>query len=69
MRADELEVAIDALYAPLWLRLIVGHQPLTPKVADGIVDVVWPGLAAAPTGGAPSGTARPQRRRADPASG
>lgn len=65
----ELEIAIDALYAPLWLRLIVGHQPLTPKAADGIVDVVWPGLAAAPSGGGPCGTARPQRRRADAASG
>ncbi len=65
VRADlELEIAIDALYAPLWLRLIVGHQPLTPKVADGVVDIVWPGLAAAPTGEDPSGTAQPPRRRA-----
>ncbi len=75
MRADlELESAIDALYVPLWLRLIVGHQPLTPKAADSIVDVLWPGLSAAPSDGGPPtppnlGGARPTRHPARRRSG
>jgi AcrR family transcriptional regulator len=48
VRADiDLEAAIDALYAPIWLRLIIGHAPLNRQTAGTIVDVVWPGLAPA----------------------
>ena len=47
VRADiDLEAAIDALYAPLWLRLIIGHERLTRTTADHIIDIVWPGIAA-----------------------
>jgi hypothetical protein len=47
VRADiDLDAAVDALYAPIWLRLIIGHAPLDRRTAGTIVDVVWPGLAA-----------------------
>lgn len=42
----DLEAAIDALYAPLWLRLLIGHQRLSRRTADTVIDIVWPGLAA-----------------------
>lgn len=40
----DLEAAADALYAPLWLRLLIEHQPLTASTADAIVAIVWPGI-------------------------
>ena len=42
----DLEAAVDALYAPLWLRLLIGHQPLNRRTADTIIEIVWPGVAA-----------------------
>lgn len=46
LRGDlPVETAVDVLYAPLWLRLLVGHQPLTAAAADDILDLVWPALA------------------------
>lgn len=45
VRGDlDIEAAVDALYAPLWLRLLVGHQPLTARAVDRLVTTVWPGL-------------------------
>lgn len=50
LRADlNIEVALDILYGPLWLRLLIGHQALSPTAADRILALVWPALAA-PTG-------------------
>lgn len=50
LRADlDLDVVSEMLYAPLWLRLIIGHRPLTPAVADQILDHAWPILATDPT--------------------
>ena len=47
VRADlDVEVVLDALYGPLWLRLMVGHQPLTARDASAAVDAVWVGIAA-----------------------
>lgn len=55
LRADlDVETAVDLLYAPLWLRLLVGHQPLGRADADRIVDHAWPALAAPGTAGARS---------------
>ena len=34
------EVAIDALYSPLFYRLLLKHQPLTEKFVDELVDIV-----------------------------
>ncbi len=43
LRRDlELESVIDALFAPLWLRLLIGHGPLDTASADQILDLVWP---------------------------
>ena len=36
------EIVGDLLYSPLWLRMIIGHQPLTPKAVDKLLDHVWP---------------------------
>ena len=45
LRADlDVEVAIDALYSPLFYRLLLKHQPLTEQFVDQLVDVVVPGL-------------------------
>jgi AcrR family transcriptional regulator len=41
-----LETALDALYSPLWIRLVIGHQPLTPKFVDEILDCVWSAIAS-----------------------
>jgi AcrR family transcriptional regulator len=50
LRADlDLEIVSEMLYAPLWLRMIIGHRPLTPAVADQILDHAWPILTSDPT--------------------
>ena len=47
VRADiELETVLDAIYGPLWLRLLIGHLPLETQIADDIVDAIWPGIEA-----------------------
>ena len=44
-RADADVVAvIDALYAPLWLRLLTGHAPLTPRAVSTIAETVLTGI-------------------------
>lgn len=40
----DTEVVIDMLYGPLWLRLLIGHQPLTQAAADQILEHAWPAL-------------------------
>ena len=40
----DAEVAIDALYSPLFYRLLLKHQPLTNEFVDELVDVVIRGL-------------------------
>ncbi len=40
----DLECFIDLLYGPFYLRLVGGHRPLTPALADAITDMA---LAAA----------------------
>ena len=47
LKADvDAEVAIDALYSPLFYRLLLKHQPLTNKFVNELVDVVMNGLAS-----------------------
>ncbi|MEO1062281.1 MAG: TetR-like C-terminal domain-containing protein [Actinomycetota bacterium] len=44
-RADvDVITAIDLLYAPLWLRLLAGHAPLTPAAVDRIAALAFEGL-------------------------
>ena len=48
LRSDlDVDIALDVLYGPLWLRLLVGHGRMSPTVVDGILSLVWPGLVAA----------------------
>jgi AcrR family transcriptional regulator len=45
IRADiDPEVLLDALYGPLYFRLLIGHAPLTPSYADKLVNLVMSGL-------------------------
>lgn len=45
LRADvDAEVSIDALYSPLFYRLLLKHQPLTVEFVDNLLDVVMKGL-------------------------
>ena len=47
LRADlDIKIAIDLLYAPLWLRMFLGHQPLDEATVDAIVEQTWPALKA-----------------------
>jgi AcrR family transcriptional regulator len=41
-----VEVAIDALYSPLFYRLLLKHQPLNQNFVDRLVDAVMNGLIA-----------------------
>ena len=40
------EIAIDALYSPLFYRLLLKHQPLTDKFVNELVDLEMNGLIA-----------------------
>lgn len=45
LREDvDAEVAIDALYSPLFYRLLLKHQPLTVEFVNNLLDVVMKGL-------------------------
>ena len=45
LRPDlDIDDALDVLYGPLWLRLLVGHRPLSQAAADHVLALVWPGL-------------------------
>ncbi len=45
-RDIDIELCLDALYGPLWTRLIFGHLPISTKVADQSLAVLWPQIAA-----------------------
>lgn len=42
------DLVLDAMYGPLWLRLLFNHLPVTAEVAAMSVDAVWPGVTAEP---------------------
>ncbi|MDJ0600661.1 MAG: TetR/AcrR family transcriptional regulator [Crocosphaera sp.] len=45
LRSDiDAEIAIDALYSPLFYRLLLKHQPLTDQFVDDLVNLVIDGL-------------------------
>jgi AcrR family transcriptional regulator len=44
-RDVDAEVAIDALYSPLFYRLLLKHLPLNEAFVDELIDVVMEGLA------------------------
>jgi AcrR family transcriptional regulator len=46
LRSDvDVEVAIDALYSPLFYRFLLRHAPLTEDFVDELADVVMKGLS------------------------
>jgi AcrR family transcriptional regulator len=48
LRSDlDIDDALDLLYAPLWLRLLVGHRRTSTAAADRLLTLAWPGLVAA----------------------
>ncbi|GAB2463859.1 TetR/AcrR family transcriptional regulator [Xylanimonas ulmi] len=47
LRADvDVELVVDALFAPVYHRLVWGHAPLDADLATRVCDLVWPGIAA-----------------------
>ena len=54
----DVDAALDAVYGPLWTRLLIGSGPLNNQLVDGVLDVVWPGLETQ------QGPASPLRPRA-----
>lgn len=39
------EIVLDAIYGPLWTRLMIGHLPMRKTDARSIVNAIWPGIA------------------------
>jgi AcrR family transcriptional regulator len=49
LRADtDLEVALDALYGPIFFRILVGHAPVDEAFCDRLLDQLVSGMKAAP---------------------
>jgi AcrR family transcriptional regulator len=47
LRSDlNIDDALDLLYAPLWLRLLVGHGPTRPPAADRLLALAWPAFVS-----------------------
>jgi AcrR family transcriptional regulator len=42
------EPALDALYGPLWIGLLISHRALDARYADEVLDAVWAGVEACP---------------------
>jgi AcrR family transcriptional regulator len=40
----DLELVMDALYGPIYLRILAGHRPLTGSFTDALADVVLEGI-------------------------
>ncbi|WP_051470073.1 TetR/AcrR family transcriptional regulator [Fischerella sp. PCC 9605] len=45
IRSDiDIEAVIDALYSPLFYRLLLKHAPLTEEFVDELINLIMPGL-------------------------
>ncbi len=40
----DIETLLDMLYGPIFFRLLAGHQPLTTKLAEEIVETIFVGI-------------------------
>jgi AcrR family transcriptional regulator len=40
----DVEAVLDMLYGPLFFRLLTGHQPLTPQLAEHLVETLFDGV-------------------------
>ena len=46
LRADaDLDLLMDALYGPIYFRLLAGHRALSEKFTDALAEVVLQGIA------------------------
>lgn len=45
-----VDTVLDMLFGPLFFRLLVGHLPLSPQLADQLVDTLFDGIHAASSG-------------------
>jgi AcrR family transcriptional regulator len=46
LRSDvNLQTMLDALYGPLYYRLLISHQPLTIEFANEVTELIWAGLS------------------------
>ncbi len=45
----DIESAIDALYGPMFYRLLVGHGPIDKSFIESTADIVLAGFANRPT--------------------
>jgi AcrR family transcriptional regulator len=50
----DYEVVADLLFAPIYYRLMYEHQPLTDHLAEEIMAMTWPGIAAVDTTSEPA---------------
>ena len=41
----EHDAIVDALFAPIYYRLMLGHQPLTDSLPGDILAICWPGIS------------------------
>lgn len=49
LRPDiDVETVLDMLFGPLFFRLLVGHLPLSPQLADQLVDTLFDGIHSSP---------------------
>jgi AcrR family transcriptional regulator len=44
-RGLDHDAVIDALFAPIYYRLLLGHEPLTDSLPTDILAVCWPGIS------------------------
>ncbi len=42
----DIDTVLDALYGPIWLRLLIGHRRLRPAVVDHTLGPIWRGITA-----------------------
>jgi AcrR family transcriptional regulator len=40
----DLQLVMDAMYGPMYYRLLIGLSPLTPEFTDALTDLVWFGI-------------------------
>jgi AcrR family transcriptional regulator len=43
-RGLDYDVVVDALFAPIYYRLMLGHEPLTDSLPTDILAICWPGI-------------------------
>ncbi|HVJ31740.1 MAG TPA: TetR/AcrR family transcriptional regulator [Terriglobia bacterium] len=41
----DLDIVVDAIYGPIWYRMMLGHEPINPDFIDGILELNLHGLS------------------------